>query len=320
MTSISNKCANLTTPLDISPNNVTGKCDSKCEFNFKYQSSSCSVKNKGSYISVSYDGANESPVKYNLHKYNVEEIRIYSPSIHTYLNRQAPAEIVIIHNTPSGGNKLAVCVAVTNQVSSSKGSAVINDIIMGAVNKAPQDGDSATLNNIGTYTLNNIVPMMPKKIFYTYSGQEPFDDCLYTFDYIVFPPSVSDVAINSDCLTKLRKIIESSDIISKQPSKTTPIFVNINGPNNGYIDEGIYIDCVPAGVSDESEIIVKDKLNSNNESAKDFFTFNNPWFLGFIIFIMCILLLGIIQFYDSNALGALFKNFNANRKSKSINT
>ena len=309
MTSISNKCTNLTTPLNISPNIVTGKCDSKCEFNFKYQSSSCSIKNKGAYISVSYDAANESPVKYNLHKYNVEEIRIYSPSLHTYLNRQAPAEIVIIHNTPSGGNKLAVCVPIKNEVSSSKGSSVINDIIMGAVNKAPQDGDSATLNNIGTYTLNNIVPMMPKKAFYTYSGQEPFDDCLYTFDYIFFTPSISDVSIDSNCLTKLRKIIESSDIISKQPSKNTPLFVNINGPNNGYIDEGIYIDCVPAGVSDESEIIVKDKINRNNESSADFFTFNNPWFLGLIIFLMCVALLGMIKFYGGGEFGSLFQKF-----------
>ena len=288
MSSISTKCKNLTTPLDISPLNVVGKCESKCEFDFKYQSSSCSTKNKGSYISVSYDASNSSPVKYNLHDYNVEEIRIYSPSLHTYINKQAPAEIIIIHNTPSGGNKLAVCVPVKNEVSSSNGSIVINNIIMGTVNKAPQDGDSVTLNDIGTFTLNNIVPRMPKKKFYSYSGQEPFDDCAYTFDYIVFTPTVSDVAIDSECLSKLQEIIDSSQIRSKLPSKTTPLFVNDKGPNNGNIDDGIYIDCQQVGESDETDVIVSEKTVSISQPAKDFFTFNNPWFLGFVIFMMCI--------------------------------
>jgi hypothetical protein len=266
-----------------------------------------STKNKGGYISLSYDAAGNSPVKYNLHNYNVEEIRIYSPSLHTYMNKPACAEIIIIHNTPSGGNKLAICVPIKNEVSTSKGSVIINKIIMGTVSKAPKNTASATLNDIGTYTLNNIVPI---KKFFSYSGQEIFDDCSSTFDYIVFSPNVSNVAIDSDCLTKLQKIITNSNIKSKSPSVATPLFINEKGPNRGQIDEGIFIDCQTVGESGE-ETVVNEKTQSNNNSASDFFDIeNNPWVLGFFIFLMCIGLIILLNFYGNGGISKIFGKMN----------
>ena len=34
-------CPNATAPIDISKDNITGKCDLKCEFSFHYNDSSC---------------------------------------------------------------------------------------------------------------------------------------------------------------------------------------------------------------------------------------------------------------------------------------
>ena len=131
MTTLTTTCNSTTTPLNISIAQQSGKCDSKCDYSFIYQTSRCNVTNKGSYISIAYDGGNSAPVKYNSQGYNVTEIRIYMPSAHTYMGKKALSEIVIIHTPVNGGNNLIVCVPVRNDENSasSKGSVLIDDII-----------------------------------------------------------------------------------------------------------------------------------------------------------------------------------------------
>ena len=290
MTSTLDTCNSTTTPLNISILKQSGKCTSKCEYSFKYQSSSVTVTNKGSYISLAYDSSNSSPVKYNSHDYNVKEIRIYSPSAHTYMGQQAPAEIVIIHTPVSGGNNLIVSVPVRADQSAltSKGSTVINAIILTKI--IPQDiNQSATLNNIKPFTLNDIVPNKP---FFSYSGQDTFYNCSQTanVDYIVFTPLVSNISISQQALIKLNKLITNSGITAKQPDTNTPLFVNENGPSNFKADEGIYIDCQPVGKSSETQDVVVDtNYDPSPISARDIF--ENPWiqFIGISILILILI-------------------------------
>ena len=56
-------------PINISPQNVYGKCDLKCVYNFKYKESSLTVKNNGINISLTYDNSNVAPVSYNEEKF-----------------------------------------------------------------------------------------------------------------------------------------------------------------------------------------------------------------------------------------------------------
>jgi carbonic anhydrase len=292
MTSIINNCANATTPLNISLSKQSGKCDSKCDYSFKYQSSSCVTTNKGTYISVAYDSTTDQPVTYNSRKYNVTEIRIYSPSIHTYNNYQAAAEIIIIHTPVSGGNKLIVSVPVKIEASTSKGSTVVKNIIMGTVTKAPNLNESATLNDIRTFTLNDIVP---KKPFFSYSGQEPFDTCSSVVDFVVFAPVLSDISINPAVLNKLREIIKNSGIVAKEADNNTPLFVNERGANTGNsnVNEDIYIDCQPVSQSeDTTDVVVNTSYDPSPIDVNDIF--NNTWFqviagsIGFFL-LLCIL-------------------------------
>jgi carbonic anhydrase len=291
MTSIINNCANTTTPLNISLSKQSGKCDSKCDYSFKYQSSSCVTTNKDTYISVAYDSASDSPVTYNSRKYNVTEIRIYSPSIHKYNNYPAAAEIIIIHTPVSGGNKLVVSVPVKIEASTSKGSTVVNNIIMGTVTKAPNLNESATLNDIRTFTLNDIVPK--NKSFFSYSGQEPFNTCSSIVDFVVFAPLSSDISITSAVLNKLREIIKNSGIVAKEPDNNTQLFVNERGSNSTNVNEDIYIDCQPVSQSEDTkDVVVNTSYDPSPIDAKDIF--NNTWFqviagsIGFFL-LLCVL-------------------------------
>ena len=96
-------------PINISPQNVYGKCDLKCVYNFKYKESSLTVKNNGVNISLTYDNSNVPPVLYNQEKYNVSQIMIFSPSLHLFNNNKVEAEIIIEH-TPEVWRPKFICV------------------------------------------------------------------------------------------------------------------------------------------------------------------------------------------------------------------
>jgi carbonic anhydrase len=308
MTTLTNTCNSSTTPLDISLTTQSGKCDSKCDYSFKYQTSSCSVTNNGTYISIAYDGGNDTPVKYNSRGYNVVEFRIYTPSAHTYMGTKAPAEIVIIHSPVSGGNNLIVSIPTRNDETgvTSKGSILIDSIIKGTATNAPSNNETATLNLIKPFTLNDIVP---KKPFYSYTGPDTFYNCAQTVDYIVFTPLVSNISLSKQTINTLYKILSPSGIIAKQPSQSVQLFVNENGPSNSNTDDDIYIDCQPVGTSDDTkDVITPTDYNPSPIDLKDIL--NNPWIQFIGISILMIILILIVS--------ALFKTFGP--KSISINT
>ena len=103
-------CPNSNSPIDINIRSISGNCDLKCAYNFKYPISSCNATNRGDYLSLSYDAFSNPPATYNTKPYNVTEIRIYIPSLHSFVGKKTAGEIVIIHNSTSGGNSLLVCV------------------------------------------------------------------------------------------------------------------------------------------------------------------------------------------------------------------
>lgn len=289
--SISTACVSSTTPLNISILSKAGTCDTKCDYNFKYNSSYCSVSNKGTYISVAYDAGNAPQVTYNTRGYNVKEFRIYSPSAHTYGQRkQQVAEIVIIHTPVNGGNNLIVSVPARSDEysSTSKGSVLINNIILGVAKNAPSAGETATLSLIKPFTLNDVVP---KKSYFSYTGQDAFYNCSQTVDYIAFTPENSNISITSDTLKQMNKFITKSQIVAKAPSNTVPLFLNEKGPNSSKIDDEIYIDCQPVGNSSETEKVVTSTGYAPSPiNADDIF--KSPWFqiiasaLGFLLILI----------------------------------
>jgi carbonic anhydrase len=303
MTTLTNTCNSSTTPLNIVVGQQTGKCDSKCDYSFKYQSSSVNITNKGSYISISYDTGNESPVKYNQRSYNVTEVRIYFPSAHAYMGKQAPGEIVIIHTPVSGGNNLIVSVPVRpdQTATTSKGSLIIKSIIQGTARLAPKKGETATVNIVQAgapeFSLNEIVPYKP---FYSYTGPDTFYNCSQTVDYIIFTPLASNISIEQDYLNRIQKIITPSGITAKQSSQSMPLFINENGPSKGNANEGIYIDCQPVGQSEETEDVI---TNTNyDQSPVDLSDLlNSNWFRFIGISILMIIIILIVS--------ALFKGF-----------
>ena len=287
-------CPDSDAPIDIDLQKVAGKCDLKCAYNFKYPKSSCVATHRGDYISIAYDTMSTPPVTYNNVRYNVSEVRIYSPSIHTFNGQKAVGEIIVIHNSLKGTHPLLVCVPLMNDNSDTKGSSLLTEIIHSVSSNAPVDGETTTIT-LDDFTLDEFVP---KKPYFSYNASQPYQPCVGKVDIIVFGPKESQNFISSDALNSLNSIISANTYTTK----TGPLlFFNAKGPGStGLGEDNIYIDCQPVDKSRETTNISNKKAtcSSSSSSSSDIDSImNSPAFqtiMGSLIFILIIFIFSVL--------------------------
>lgn len=285
-------CPDSNAPIDISINNIAGKCDLKCAYNFKYPNSSCIATNRSEYISIAYDSISSSPVTYNQVAYNVQEIRIYTPSLHSFNGNKTVGEIVIIHNSNKGTNPLLVCVPLVQENSTSQGSSILTNIINTMTASAPSDGESTTVY-MDDFTLDAFVP---KKPFFSYTAIQPYQPCVGNVDLVVFAPNIADCYITDDSLSKLNTII----LQNSYTIKTGPLlFINSKGPGSSAMSDEIFIDCKPVDKSSE-QIKVTKTTGAGASSSSSTFDINTitesplfQMFLTSLLFIFIILIFSL---------------------------
>ena len=278
-------CLKSTSPIDISSSKVAGECVEKCSFTYKYPSSSnCSATNRGNYISLLYDQSSNPPVTYNTVGYNVSEVRIYSPSLHTFNSKPVAGEIIIIHNSVMGGKPLLVCIPILNMNSTTESSSLIDKIVTSVANGCPAEGE-CTKVNIDSHSLNTFVK--PTQ-FYSYSGTTPYQPCSQDVEFIVYGINAGAVIMNSTLQT-LNSIIKASGI-KTVTTNTGGLYMNPKGPNQATNDE-IYIDCQPVNTSEETVEISKKK---SDPTPVDFNSLmKNPIFIAIMGSLLFIILLYI---------------------------
>jgi hypothetical protein len=269
--------------INISSQNIEGKCDVKCSYNFKYSETNLTAKNDGNMIRLTCDNTNISPVVYNFEKYNVSNILLIAPSIHIFNNEITNAEILIEHEPEKGGSKLFVCIPIIDSSNTTTASNLITEIINHVASNAPRDGETTNIN-ISNFTLDSIVP---KKPFFSYTGTD-INNSLSEF--IVFG-IIEAIPLSSDTLSSLKQIIEPL------PMKALGnlLFFNSSGPQNANVNfhDGIYISCNPTGSSEEKININYEKNSTNNNLGS---LLKNPIVLIIIQIILgCILFLGIFM-------------------------
>jgi len=279
---MSTKTNQKPTFMNISPQNVVGTCNYKCALSFDYPVSSCTATNSGNYVTLSFTDST-SPVIFNKNKYNLAESFIYSPSLHSYNNMQADAEIFITHTPTEGGNQLYICIPISTNGTSNNASTVLSELIQAMSNGAPSQGGSVN-QGINDFTLNDFIPM---KEFYNYSASSA--------DYIVFGAQ-NAIYISQSNLSALQKLIQpfSGVALPSGPS----LFLNPDGPTKGagVTSDNIYIDCQPTNSSEEETNEVVDlKANTNYDVGTTFTDILfNPIFLMFLfafVFVIIIVLL-----------------------------
>jgi len=238
--------------INISSENVSGSCDLKCSYNFKYNESNSTAKNNGVMINLTYDNGSVAPVLYNNQKYTVSQIFIVAPSIHLFNNATVDAEIYVEHIPVNGGVNLNVSVPIISSSETSTATNLITQIIDTVAANAPSEGEETNLN-ISGFTLQSIIPIKP---FYSYTATD-------NNEWIVY--DVKDaIPLSSSTLSKLVEIIDPFPI----PTEGYELFMNNSGPNTTELGEGIYISCKPTGSSEEETAVTYDK-NDTSESFWD---------------------------------------------------
>ena len=226
--------------INISNQNVQGKCDLKCSYSYNYPQCNLTAKNFGVSIVLTPDNTTSPAVTYNNEKYNVSNITITSPSSHIYNSSQAPAELTITHTPVNGGPSLYVAIPIISSTDSSTASNLISEIIQSVATNAPSNGNSTNLN-ISGFTLQNIVPNKP---FFSYTDNN-------NNEWIVFGILYA-IPLNGSTLNTLSQIIKPFPL----PTQGGPLFFNSSGPNSGLsMGDGIYIKCNPTGSSMEETAV-----------------------------------------------------------------
>jgi carbonic anhydrase len=276
-------CLNSTSPIDINKNNVSGSCDFKCSYNFQYINSSCVATNRGDYIELSYDNSSNPPVIYNDTGYNVREVRLYSPSIHTYNGKNTEGELIIVHTSIIGLNNLLVCIPIKINDVDAEDSKILFNIIKTIANNAP-DKDEGTDVRILNYNLNTFVPEKP---FYSYTGSLLYQPCGGSIDYIVFSPNEHYINISSSSFSTLIKLINPHMYVT-QKEMTINLFYNSKGAKKNTSNNNIYIDCQPVGVDKNTieEVVVTQFKTPSFTGTNIFKNQGFQLFLGILLFLV----------------------------------
>jgi carbonic anhydrase len=247
-------CTVATSPINISMSSIDGPCVLKCDYNYKYGTYTPNISNKGNYLTLNYSGKS-NPVKYNDEMYNVTQVRIYQPSLHTYKTKRADGEILIIHNGP--GKNLIVSIPFVSGGKTDKGSVQLNTLITEAALRVPNINESVTTSS-GNFSLDNFIP--DKKGYFSYTGTLPYTPCNGTYSYIVY--NIEDALnIEASLLTKLKQVITAT--ITQV--KTNAFFYNKHGANSRGNDDNIYIDCQP--VDENGKLLVQEGPGGTNTNT-----------------------------------------------------
>jgi len=238
--------------MNISPTNVVGECNLKCDYYFNYSNSNCVVTNNHYALTLSYDKSTTPPVTYNNNNYIVSDINIVSPSLHLYNSNLTNAEVLIKHTPVTSGPIFTVCIPIKVFSSFSNSNSLMDQIISGASIGAPSSGLTSNLP-LTNYNLTSLVPKAP---FFSYSANYA--------DYIVFDIT-SAIPITTTSLQKLGNIIKPFP--GANPIQAGPLlYYNKKGPSASktLTNNDIYIDCQPTDASQEEVLVSNNKPGSNN--------------------------------------------------------
>lgn len=270
--------------INISKSEMAGKCDEKCKYSFNYQTSlNCNASNYGTYLSLTYDNTSKPPVVFNNNPYTVNNIEIYSPSIHKFNNNVTDVEIIINHTSNNTGAPLMVCIPVNTSGISTEGSQILEDMITQTTSYPLKSGDNPIALHLDKFNLKSLVPYQP---FYYYTSSSNYDVIVFSITSALF--------ISQNSLTKLQTIISAStDIVAGGINNA--LFYNVTGPAaSSLTDDGIYIDCQPTGNSEETADVVFTK-----NSVYDLGKYVNSEYLLYIIgpILMATLIVSIYKLF-----------------------
>lgn len=258
-------CSNVTGPVTIVHTDT--KCFNKCNLRYNFTAAGASVTKTAQYLSILPNNNNTTPVTFSSNAqssgscrggggtkdYSVHEIRIFSPSIHTYGNNNTriEGEAIMVCNNSNGGRGLIISIPITKNGTLPNASSQLNEVIDFLQGPGQGGGSVSGL----TLNLNNWVQV--NKPFYAYTATTPIGSqngncpsaCV---DYIVYDPSDMSLGLSSTVLGKLNKLIKTIPVMPKPMTQDIGYAFNSTGAKMAGIGNDVVIDCSPVNSTGQS--------------------------------------------------------------------
>ncbi len=292
-------------PINIVSSNQ--RCTSGCQLNYTYGNASCVLVNNGNYLEMNL--ASTNTVSFKGTNYNLSEVRIYKPSLHTWDGVHADAEMVICHKGPSNNMYISIPIEKKNLKSES------NDWFKKFMKYIPISKSSGSASvRVGKFTLNNVIPKAP---YYYHVGAVPWcrsnntggpNNHLIVFNMDMAAPMNLDDFSNLD---RINRYTQSIYAASKD------VFFNadgtINGPSTGSgSGQTEVVDCYPVDIDGNpltAEAAAYEGASPNtgdiNIDVNKKWETIPPWFWTSLGIISGILVLFTVYFIASYGISAL---------------
>lgn len=238
-------------------------CSSTCNFSYQYNTSTCNVFHKGSYLHIPYDSGSGGiyPAKYNGVDYKVDHIHVYQPSLHRYDGALADAELLAYHSSADGRNLIVSIPINVGNGSGKQSSDIMNTILQNLPGKSSSSGKY--ISDVNNFNLGNLIP---KEGFFTYVGRHLLPQFTGTYNYIVYHKKDA-ILVYRDSLTSLTDMSRSSSITKTEPISENNMpknlyYYNKQGANNAKGSGDIYIKCNPTG---EDGTVLYQQSSNNGE-------------------------------------------------------
>jgi hypothetical protein len=271
-----------TTEMNITPSAITNMCDEKCLFSYSYPIvNTLNISNNGNNYVITYSSSNP-PVTFNNLGYNLQNVSIYFPSLHTFNNTSEVGEIVMNHVCQTNqSNQLSICIPVLS--SGGVSCPLFTDIIgccIGQSSYNPEDTSpvtsSSTSYSLPNADFNTFINLVSSPTYYYYNESS-------TQDVIVFSLT-SGISLPSDFSSVTTYVTPSTTILFPSVSQ---LYYNSDGPTVDYGDGDIYIDCQPVNQSNETILDLKNTSNIFS-STTNIFGINTTLIEILGIFLLCL--------------------------------
>jgi len=236
-------------------------CSSTCNFSYQYNTSTCNVFHKDTYLSIPYDSGSGGlyPAKYNGVDYKVDHIHIYQPSLHRYDGALADAELLAYHSSADGRNLIVSIPINIGNGSGKQSSEIMNTIFQNLPSRSRSGGKY--VSDVNNFNLGNLIP---KEGFFTYVGRHLLPQYTGIYNYIVYHKKDA-ILVFRDSLASLNDVsrdtaIKRTEPIGENKMPKNMFYYNKRGANNAKGNGDIYIKCNPTG--EDGTVLYQQAANS----------------------------------------------------------
>ncbi len=254
-------------------------CSSTCNFSYQYNTSTCNVFHKGSYLQIPYDSGSGGlyPARYNGVDYKVDHIHIHQPSIHRYDGALADAELLAYHSSADGRNLIVSIPINIGNGTGKQSSDIMNTILQNLPSRTSSGGKY--VSDVNNFNLGNLIP---KEGFFTYVGKHLLPQHTGVYNYIVYHKKDA-ILVFRDSLAGINDPSRNSSITKTEPISENKMprnmyYYNKNGANNAKGSGDIYIKCNPTG--EDGTILYQQSANDGsvgNMAELDLSKFGLSW-------------------------------------------